>query len=105
MTMATQPMFDDLSSKYEYLAREQLELGDDWYLESMSSAIQVGIVEQIERLDADDDLDDGSRWRELEVNDAPLAWLPKGLMLITMKHSDGELKNKATFIHTQWAGE
>jgi len=100
--IATQPMFDDPSANYEYLAREQLKLGNDWSLESIATAVPVGIEDQIDRLESDDELDDGARWRELEVSGAPMAWLPKGLVLITMrKRDDGEIKTKACFIQVQ----
>lgn len=90
---------DDPVGNYERLAREQLELDDDWKLESVASAIPVGVDEQIDQLDSDMELDDGERWRELDVSGAPLAWLPKGLMLITMrKRVDGTISTKAGFI-------
>ncbi|EAZ97668.1 hypothetical protein [Marinobacter sp. ELB17] len=90
------------SANYEYLAREQLKLGIDWSLESIAAAVPVGIEDQIDRLESDDELDDGARWRGLEVSGAPMAWLPKGLVLITMrKRDDGEIKTKACFIQVQ----
>ncbi|WP_264753791.1 hypothetical protein [Marinobacter sp. P4B1] len=41
--MPTQPMFDDPWGRYEFNARDQLSLSDDWRLESVSSAIHVGL--------------------------------------------------------------
>ena len=100
--MATQQRFDDLNTKYEHLAREQLGLGEDWKLESVATAIQVGLEEQIDRLEADNEFSDGERWRELDVNGAPLAWLPKGVILVTMRSCvDGAVNTKAGFIQTQ----
>lgn len=91
-----------MNAQYEYLAREQLGLGDDSKLESISTAVPVGIEDQIDRLESDDERDDGERWRELDVSGAPLAWLPKGLGLITMRQrSDGQIKTKAGCIQTQ----
>lgn len=100
--MPTQPMFDDLYSQYEYQARQQLGLDDDWFLETIAAAVSVGIDDQIELLSAEVELSDGERWRELDTSKAPRAWLPKGFMLITMrKRGEGEQPTKAGFIQTQ----
>lgn len=97
--MTEQAIADDPIRNYERLAREQLNLDTDWDLESVAAAIPVGVDDQIDKLDADMELDDGERWRELDVSGAPLAWLPKGLMLITMrKRVDGTISTKAGFI-------
>lgn len=100
--MATEPMFDDPNAKLEHQAREQMKLGDAWRLESTASAVPIGIEDQLDRLGADVDLDDGERWRMLDVGRAPLAWLPKGLLLVTMRAGSGVGSEvKAGFIETR----
>lgn len=97
--MPTQPMFDDPWGQYEFNARDQLSLSDDWRLESVSSAIHVGLEEQIERLESDRDLDDDQKWQELSIDKAPMAWLPKGQLLMVMYRSvDGVIERKAGFV-------
>jgi hypothetical protein len=100
--MTTDQIIEDPNEKLERLAREQMDLNKDWALESVATAIPVGLEEQFDRLDADDELSDDERWRELDVNGAPQAWLPKGLVLITMRNRvDDKAKPKAAFIQTQ----
>lgn len=100
--MATEEMFDDPNAKLEYQARVQLGLGDSWKLDTMASAIQVGVEEQIERLESDNELTDEERWQELDMNGTPLARLPKGLILVTMiNQKDGETETKAGFVQTR----
>lgn len=89
-------------SREEKLAREQMGLDEDWKLVTLASAIPVGLDEQIDVLENNDELSDDERWQELDVNKAPLAWLPRGYMLVTMKNtSGGEPETKAGFIKTQ----
>ena len=70
--MQTQPMFDDVSSKIEYAARVQMDLDDDWRVESMATGIQAGVEDRIDELE-DSDLSDGERWRDLSIDDLPMA--------------------------------
>lgn len=99
--METEHKVEDLHTKYETLARQQMQLDDDWQLESMASAIRADLEEQIDQIDSDGELSDGERWRELDVNASPMAWLPKGMLLITMrKKTDDKITKKAGFIKT-----
>ena len=96
--MQTQPMFDDTSSKIEHAARTQMGLNDDWQLETQTTALHTGVEEKIDEL-LDSDLSDGERWRELVPGELPLAWLPKGLILVTMRRTvNNEVERKAGFI-------
>lgn len=90
--MATQPMFDDPFSRFEYAARTQMDLNDDWRVESSVSAVRAGLEQELERLDANQDLDADEKWACINLENAPLAWLPPGLFLVTMRR---EVKGKA----------
>ncbi len=93
-------------SREEKLAREQMGLDEDWKLVTVASAIPVGLDEQIDVLENDAELSDDERWQELDVDSAPLAWLPKGLLLVTMKKGTGDSKEtKAGFIRTHNDGK
>lgn len=86
----------------EKLARQQLGLDDNWKLVTLASAVPVGLEDQIEELNDDEELSDSDRWQELDVDSAPLAWLPKGLLLVTMRNSSGDKpETRAGFIKTQ----
>lgn len=85
--MPTQPLFDDPWSTYEYAARTQLNLTDDWRLESMASSVHAGLEREIERLELDSTLDDRQRWQALTVDSVPHACLPDGLFLVIMRYN------------------
>ena len=100
--MATKPMFDHPQANYEFMAREQMGLGDDWRLKSIAAAVMIGLEDKIDGLEANSDLDDAERWQGLDVSGATLAWLPDGLELITMKRQvEGEVQVKAGFVQTK----
>jgi hypothetical protein len=101
--MPTKPMFDDDPlADLEYKSRVQMGLTDEWRLESSAAAVHVGLEEQIERLEQDKDLYDEDRWASINVDDTPLAWLPEGYLLMTMKRVvDGEEERKAGFVNTR----
>ncbi len=95
-------MFDDPMSRLEFAARNQLDLNDDWRLESSAAAVHVGLEEQIQRLEADNELDDDQRWQELSVDKTTLAWLPEGMFLITMRREcDGTVERRAGFVSVE----
>jgi len=86
----------------EKLAREQLGLDENWKLITLASAVPVGLEDQIDELNDNEELSDSDRWQELDVDSAPLAWLPKGLLLVTMRNSSGvKPETRAGFIKTQ----
>lgn len=92
---------EDITKTYERLAREQMGLDQNWSLVSVSSAVTVGLEDQVDHLDSNDDLTDSERWQELQADNLPLAWLPKGLILMEMKNmSDSSAKVKAGFVNT-----
>lgn len=74
--------------RIEEQAREQLELNESWAMEAVETAIRVGLEEEMDRLRDDHDLDDGARWRLMDPESKPMAWLPKGVMIVTMRCSD-----------------
>lgn len=92
---------DEALNRIQAFAREQMELGDEWTLNSMAAALTIGLEEVIDRLDADTDLDDGARWRELQECDTSLAWLPQGYLLVTMRRQAGGATSwKSAFVKT-----
>ena len=105
--MPTKPMFDDDPlAEMEYKARVQLGVTDEWRLESSAAAVHVGLEEQIERLDQDQGLFDEERWAAINIDAAPLAWLPQGTLLMTMKREvDGEVERKSGFVNTKVSEE
>lgn len=97
----TAPLFDDPWSRDEYLARVQMGLDDSWRLVSLSRSIPVGLDSRIEKLEADDELDDVQRWQSIDVGGLPVASLPPGMLLAIMKQGIGdESPRKAAFILT-----
>ena len=99
--MSGKPEIDNLNDALETRARQQMNLDDTWRLESMASAINVGLEECIDELANNFELDDDQRWTELAERDEILAWLPKGLLLVTMtKKEQAKTERKAAFINT-----
>jgi hypothetical protein len=93
---------DDPLAQMEYQARVQLGVTDEWRLESSAAAVHVGLEEQIERLDQEQGLYDEDRWAALSLDAAPLAWLPQGTLLMTMKREvDGQVERKSGFVNTK----
>lgn len=100
--MATQPMFDDPFSKFEYAARTQMDLTDDWRLVSSATAVRAGLEQELDRLDADKELDADEKWACIDMDNAPLAWLPEGLVLVTMRREvKGKVETKSGFVKVQ----
>ena len=90
-----------IQTEYERLAREQLNLDEHWHLEVISRALPIGLEDQIDKLEADDELCDNERWREIADYSAPLAWLPKGVIQVGMaKGSGDDRQRKVGFIVT-----
>lgn len=91
----------EIQDEYEQLAREQLNLDENWRLSSIAAALPIGLEDQVDRLSADHELCDDERWQELMAHSAPLAWLPKGVIQVTMVSGSGNnRKLKAGFILT-----
>lgn len=86
--MPTQPLFDDPWSFQEYQARLQLSLDDSWSLSVISYGVPVGLDSLITKLEQRPDLDDAERWQSLDVSEADITWLPRGLILATMVQED-----------------
>jgi len=82
--MATQPLFDDLWSEFEYAARVQLDLTDEWKVKASATRFPAGIESMIDALEADRTLTDEDRWNALTTFDSPMVDLPKGSFLVTM---------------------
>ena len=100
--MTTERTGKDIQDEYERLAREQLNLDEQWRLGTIATALPIGLEGQIDRLDADNELCDGERWQELTTHSAPLAWLPKGVIQVSMVSGSGdEKKHKVGFILTE----
>ncbi len=91
----------EIQDEYERLAREQLDLDSDWRLGTIATALPIGLEDKIDSLDSDNELCDSERWQELNAHSAPLAWLPKGVIQVTMVSGSGSDKQqKAGFILT-----
>lgn len=89
--MPTESMFDSAHDRYEFQARLQLGVGDDYKLIKVAGAIPVNLEDRIDELDASGgELEDDQKWEELmETHQNPvLAWLPKGWLVVTMRHRD-----------------
>ncbi|GAB0154556.1 hypothetical protein [Marinobacterium sp. BA1] len=100
--MATNKSGKEIQDEYERLAREQLVLDSDWRLGTIATALPIGLEDKIEGLDSDNELCDSERWQELTAHSAPLAWLPKGVIQVTMVSGTGsEKQQKAGFILTE----
>lgn len=86
--MATQPMFDTIHDQIEYEACRQLGVGDEHKLVKIIAAVPVDLEDRIEQIDKQSDLDDDEKWDQLQeyLQSPPLAWLPKGMSLVTMRH-------------------
>lgn len=92
----------EIQDEYEQLAREQLSLSSEWRLATIATALPVGLEDKIDRLDSDCELCDGERWQALVCHSAPLAWLPKGVIQVTMVSGSGSNRQqKAGFILTE----
>jgi len=99
--MTTEKSGKEIQDYYERLAREQLNLDDQWRLKTIATALPIGFEDQIDRLDEDAELCDGERWQELAAYSAPLAWLPKGVIQVTMVSGGSDKQEKAGFILTE----
>jgi hypothetical protein len=89
----------EIHELYERLARQQMGLDEQWKLSCIAVALPVGMEDEIDRLSMDSELCDSERWQELASYSAPLAWLPKGILLVTMFCGEGEsLREKSGFI-------
>lgn len=75
---------------YEALARSQYNLDLSWTLESCATEVSVGLDEEIERLEEDRELCDSERWHELIDLEPNTAWLPRGIILVTMRQGSGK---------------
>lgn len=100
--MAADKSGKEIQDEYERLAREQLNLDSEWRLGTIATALPVGLEDKIDGLDSDDELCDSERWQELTAHSAPLAWLPKGVIQVTMVSGTGsDRQHKAGFILTE----
>lgn len=91
----------EIHDLYERLARKQLNIDSDWRLGSIATALPIGLEDKIDGLDSDGELCDSERWQELSAHSAPLAWLPKGLIQVTMVSGSGsDQQQKVGFILT-----
>jgi len=82
--MATQPLFDDPWSEFEYAARVQLKLTDEWKVKSSATRFRAGVEHLVEALESDRSLCDEERWAALDLNKMPMVDLPQGSFLVTM---------------------
>lgn len=100
--MAAEKSGKEIQDKYERLAREQLGLDSDWRLGTVATALPIGLEDRIDDLDANGELCDSERWQELTTHSAPLAWLPKGVIQVTMVSGSGsDRQQKVGFILTE----
>ncbi len=100
--MATDNSGKEIQDEYERMAREQLDLDSDWRLGTIATALPIGLEDKIDGLDSDGGLCDSERWQELTTHSAPLAWLPKGVIQVTMVSGSGsDRQQKAGFILTE----
>ena len=99
MTDATQPLFDDPWSYYEYAARCTLDVGDNWKIRSASTAVHPLIGDRILELDNDKDLEDEQKWAELDIISSPAAWLPDGWMLVVLYDKENPKDVKTGFVN------
>ncbi|WP_372997752.1 hypothetical protein [Marinobacter sp.] len=99
MTDATQPLFDDPWSRYEYAARCTLDVGDNWKIRSVSTAVHPMIEDRIMELEGNVDLEDDQKWAELDVSSSPTAWLPRGWILVVMYDEEDPKDVKAGFVN------
>lgn len=89
-----------ITPDYEALARSQFSLDKSWTLDSFANEVSVGLDVEIERLEDDRELCDSERWRELIDLEANTAWLPRGIILVTMRQGTGEnAHTRSMFIH------
>lgn len=100
--MATDKSGKEIQDEYERMAREQLDLDSDWRLVTIATALPIGLEDKIDGLDSDGGICDSERWQELTTHSAPLAWLPKGVIQVTMVSESGsDTQQKAGFILTE----
>jgi len=100
--MAANKSGKEIQNEYERLAREQLDLGSDWRLGTIATALPIGLDDKIDGLESDGGLSDSERWHELTTHSAPLAWLPKGVIQVTMISGSGSnQQEKVGFILTE----
>ncbi|MDY6929542.1 MAG: hypothetical protein SWN10_20870 [Pseudomonadota bacterium] len=102
LIVAAEKSGKEIQDEYERLAREQLDLDSDWRLGTIATALPIGLEDKIDDLDSDGELCDSERWQELTTHSAPLAWLPKGVIQVTMVSGSGsDRQQKAGFILTE----
>lgn len=99
MSEATQPMFDDPWSTYEYAARCSLNVGDNWKVRSVARAVHPLLEDSLREMDQNKELSSSEKWEQLSVSDGPVAWLPKGWMLVVMYDEDNPDDIKTGFVN------
>jgi hypothetical protein len=99
MSEATQPLFDDPWSTYEYAARRSLNVGDNWKVRSVARAVHPLLEDSLRQLDQDRELSSADKWEKLSVSDGPVAWLPNGWMLVVMYDQENPDDAKTGFVN------
>lgn len=89
-TPNTEPSGTKTWAEWENLARSQWQLSDAWEIESAGVGITLGIEDKIDQLEADNELSDYDRWRDLVSNPGEFVMLPKHVMWISMTHKAGD---------------
>lgn len=77
--MPTQPLFNDPFSRFEFAARDQMRLEDDWEAESTTTAIRAGIEAHVKDIKTDPEINNFERWEDLDIDSLPMAALPNGM--------------------------